>query len=117
MTEVVNIAYEERDVYIGRGDKENGEKSHLNNTEVGEHGWLGNPYVTEEHGGEYTREESIEKYAYDFQRRIETDSEFREAVKELRGKKLGCYCKPQPCHGDVIVEYLKTLKTTTGVTE
>ena len=27
----------------------------------------------------------------------------------LRGKKLGCWCKPDPCHGDVIIDYLNNL--------
>jgi len=30
---------------------------------------------------------------------------------ELKGKRLGCWCKPMPCHGDVLIklldEYLK----------
>jgi hypothetical protein len=25
-------------------------------------------------------------------------------VSELKGKILGCWCKPLPCHGDVLVE-------------
>jgi hypothetical protein len=28
------------------------------------------------------------------------------AVRELRGKVLGCYCKPKRCHGDIIAEYV-----------
>ena len=24
--------------------------------------------------------------------------------KELKGKRLGCWCKPLPCHGDVLAE-------------
>lgn len=29
----------------------------------------------------------------------------REAAKkELRGKILGCWCAPKPCHGDVLLE-------------
>ena len=27
-------------------------------------------------------------------------------VHELQGKTLGCFCKPHPCHGDIIKEYL-----------
>jgi len=27
-------------------------------------------------------------------------------LEPLRGKRLGCWCKPLPCHGDVIVELL-----------
>jgi len=28
-------------------------------------------------------------------------------IEELRGKRLGCYCKPEACHGDVLVEFFK----------
>lgn len=28
------------------------------------------------------------------------------ALHELAGKTLGCWCKPGPCHGDVLVELL-----------
>lgn len=28
----------------------------------------------------------------------------REEVRRLRGKKLGCFCKPQGCHGDVLAD-------------
>jgi hypothetical protein len=28
----------------------------------------------------------------------------REHVHELRGKTLGCWCSPKPCHGDVLLE-------------
>jgi len=29
------------------------------------------------------------------------------ALPELVGKRLGCYCKPLACHGDVLVRLLK----------
>lgn len=25
-------------------------------------------------------------------------------LSELRGKNLGCWCKPRPCHGDILLE-------------
>jgi len=28
-------------------------------------------------------------------------------LHELEGKVLGCWCKPLPCHGDVLVELLE----------
>jgi hypothetical protein len=28
-------------------------------------------------------------------------------LKELRGKLLVCWCKPDPCHGDVLIELLE----------
>lgn len=29
------------------------------------------------------------------------------ALSELKGKTLGCWCKPNPCHGDVLLTLLK----------
>jgi len=55
----------------------------------------------------HTRKESVEAFKIDFLKRIETDVVFRERLKELKGKRLGCFCKPQACHGDVFVEYLE----------
>jgi hypothetical protein len=31
------------------------------------------------------------------------------ALPELRGKVLGCWCKPAACHGDVLAEFADTL--------
>ncbi|ASF45912.1 DUF4326 domain-containing protein [Methylovulum psychrotolerans] len=28
---------------------------------------------------------------------------------QLRGKVLGCHCKPAACHGDVLANYLNSL--------
>jgi Domain of unknown function (DUF4326) len=27
-----------------------------------------------------------------------------QAPSELKGKKLGCWCKPNACHGNVLIE-------------
>ena len=91
MTEVVNIRNVDKseiDVYIDRRSK------------------FGNPFKLAKDGGEFTREGSIEAYQAWFLDKIDEDPEFRESVKELEGKTLGCWCKPKACHGDVIVEFL-----------
>lgn len=31
-------------------------------------------------------------------------------IMELDGKTLGCWCKPQACHCDVLVEIIEELK-------
>jgi hypothetical protein len=36
--------------------------------------------------------------------RMGQDSEFKHRVLALKGKRLGCFCKPKACHGDVIAE-------------
>jgi hypothetical protein len=91
---------DEFDIDIGRAH--NGE-SNLLNTEVGDAGWLGNPYRISDG---YDREEAVAKYREAFRDRLE-DDEFREAVEDLRGKTLACWCSPRACHGDVIVEYIR----------
>lgn len=45
-----------------------------------------------------TREEAIECYR-DW---IANRPDLLAALPELRGKRLGCWCAPQPCHGDVL---------------
>ena len=76
------------DVYIGRGTL-----------------W-GNPYQM---GKEGTRDEVIAKFAYDFDKRyLRLPEKFDENIEKLRGKTLGCHCKPAACHGDVIANYLNS---------
>ncbi len=95
-TTVVNIRRQEYDVYIGRAQGN------------GRDGYFGNPFAVIRDGG---REKAIAAYREYFLNRLKVDSEFAKRVQELKGKRLGCFCKPDGCHGDVIVEYLeKTMK-------
>lgn len=41
---------------------------------------------------------------------LDAKPELRERLPELAGKLLICYCKPLPCHGDVLVERLAALE-------
>lgn len=89
-TSVVNIRVSECDVYIGRAGK-------------GQDGYFGNPFRLE--AGE-DRGATIERYKQWFIERIAGDDEFNRRILELKGKTLGCFCRPLACHGDVIAEYL-----------
>ena len=82
MTKVVNLRKEKYDVYIGRGSK-----------------W-GNPFII---GKDGTREDVISKYEMYI---MDRDS-LIEALPELEGKVLGCFCKPLPCHGDILVRMVE----------
>jgi hypothetical protein len=53
------------------------------------------------------RPESIALYKDWFYQQLDTEPGFGEAVEQLRGKMLVCWCKPEKCHGDIIVEYLE----------
>lgn len=79
MIKVVNKNKEEFDVYIGRGSK-----------------W-GNPFVI---GMSGSRKQVINMY----REYILSKPELLEDLHELKGKRLGCYCKPLPCHGDILKE-------------
>ena len=93
MTNVVNIRTSGYDVYIGRAGK-------------GQDGYFGNPFRLRTHESRGSTVEQYRKYFYD---RMETDPEFKDRIHELKGKTLGCFCKPYACHGDVIAEYLNKL--------
>jgi hypothetical protein len=58
----------------------------------------GNPFVI---GKDGTRAEVIAKYKEWF---LKQPSLVQQAKKELRGKDLMCYCAPEPCHGDTLLE-------------
>lgn len=85
-TRIVNLKKEKYDVYIGRPSI------------------FGNPFNI---GKDGNREEVIEKHLWHFLARLVKDRDFRKKVLSLKGKTLGCYCKPLGCHGDIIVKYLE----------
>jgi hypothetical protein len=74
---VVHCKRESYDVYIGRPSK-----------------W-GNPFVIGEDGDREAVIRAFERYVL--------DSELIHDIGELRGKVLGCWCAPLPCHGDVLL--------------
>lgn len=87
LTVVVNIRQEPYDVYCGRPGK-------------GQDGVFGNPFDTG------PLEDKIAKFKEYFVARIEQDPDFRSKVLSLRGKRLGCFCKPKECHADTIANFL-----------
>lgn len=80
---IVHCKKEPYDIYIGRPSK-----------------W-GNPFQI---GKDGTRDEVIEK----FKNWIITQPKLLDDLHEIKGKTLGCWCKPKRCHGDVLVELIET---------
>ena len=62
-----------------------------------------NPYKV---GKDGTRDEVIQKYKTCILEKIERKEITQDQLDKLRGKKLGCWCKPNTCHGDVLVELI-----------
>jgi len=106
-TRVVNLKKEYFDVYVGRrmGGIRIPYNKHLKPAEIEQirkgSKWA-NPF---KEGKDGTREEVIEKY----RQRILANPELLKQLPELRGKTLGCWCKPNACHGDVLKELAERL--------
>ena len=96
ITRVVNIKKEE---------KYQGMRSTPAFEYIGRGSYWGNPYSMYEESDD--RDEVIRKYRYDFEfdKFINIDT---SKVYDLAGKRLGCFCKPAACHGDVLAEYLNS---------
>lgn len=107
-----NIYKEKCDVYCGRGK---GVLWNPVNCKPGDEGLFGNPIsmgkkclicsTIHESGGSTLL--CYEKY---LKNRLESDSMFAEEFYKLKGKKLGCFCKPKDCHTDVMIRYLDSEK-------
>lgn len=94
VTRVVNI---KKDLQFA------GLKSTANYEYIGRGSYWGNPYSMFAEGD--TREEVIRKFEYDFVNEKFAKKEKSEVYK-LAGKRLGCFCKPDTCHGDVLADFL-----------
>lgn len=104
------------DVYVGRGDSQVNFRDYVEGKlAAGDRGWLGNPFLTQEAGGEYSRAESVARFAVAFEARLECDAELRERVAALQGTALGCWCQRldeddgDACHAEVIAHHADRL--------
>lgn len=54
---------------------------------------------------------SVNKYGRDeclrlYKEHVTTNPELMRKLPELKGKILGCWCHPEPCHGHILAELL-----------
>ena len=78
-TSVVHCKKSKYDIYIGRPSM-----------------W-GNPFIL---GRDGNRDDVVDKYK-DW---IKGRPDLLERINTLRGKRLGCFCSPNRCHGDTLAE-------------
>jgi len=90
-TRVVRVNYEPHDVYIGR-------PSMWGNPFSSKVGTMARFLVAD-------RAEALAKY----EAWIRQQPILMASIPQLRGKRLGCWCAPNPCHGDVLVKLVKEL--------
>lgn len=66
-----------------------------------------NPYKIKTHG---TREEVLANYRSYIMQQCQNET-IKAQLLALKGKVLGCWCKPEPCHGDILVELIDQLSS------
>lgn len=86
MTRVVHCKKEDYDVYIGRPSK-----------------W-GNPFSHKSGTLARYKVSSIGEAIKQYEIWVQAQPSLMVALHELKNKTLGCWCKPGPCHGDILAK-------------
>lgn len=84
------------DVYIGRACFRGG-------WELKQSMWH-NPFSVKQYG----REKCLELYETFIRGKLD-NPEFKRQLLALKDKRLGCWCKPEACHGDILVKIINEL--------
>jgi len=98
-TKLVHCQKENYDVLIDRRTKWGNPYSLHHTLTLDEAKYLG---AVHREGGSITRADAIALYEW----YLRNNQELLNDLESLRGLTLGCWCKPQACHGDVILKLL-----------
>jgi hypothetical protein len=68
------------------------------------HSWPESPFANP-----FVREAKLDRDAMvrHYREYLDGRADLLARLPELEGRALGCWCAPQPCHGDVLLEHLK----------
>jgi hypothetical protein len=83
-----NKIIQDCDIYIGR-------RLTMGGWNLPQSKWA-NPFTVKSMG----RDEALRRY----EEYIRGNPQLMKELSELTGKRLGCFCKPNPCHGDILVK-------------
>jgi Domain of unknown function (DUF4326) len=76
---------------------------------IGRRQWAGkelfeaSPWANQYSVKKYGREEALRRY----EERLRGRPDLMGRLPELKGKVLACWCKPLPCHGDVLLRLIE----------
>jgi hypothetical protein len=90
----------DENIYIGRKGVVfiNGTRFPLNDSP-----WA-NPYkITKDQ----SREQVLLMYLEYIEKKLESNNNLINDLLNLKGKKLGCWCKPLSCHGDILIKLIE----------
>lgn len=112
----LNKEKDKKFVYCGRGS---GENNNPLTCPIGTTGWLGNPIVKGQSCiicGDIHQTNGTTLPCYRTYLNLKLENlEFREKFLQLKGKILGCFCKPNHCHTDIMIYLLDNPIFFTGV--
>lgn len=93
-------------VYVGRAGvvfiEKNGTKERFPKTASP----FCNPFKV---GKDGTRDEVIEKFRSYIKAKLNGDPGLEGELRAMKGKNLGCWCAPEPCHANVLLEIINAL--------
>ena len=92
-TTVVHCKKEPYDVYIARP------RGHG-------YGPWGNPY-SPKRGTKAAKVDSVQEALDKYEAHLRSQPDIKEKLQTLVGKRLGCWCRPGPCHGDVLIKLIR----------
>ena len=100
-TTVVHV-HAQYDIYIGRAMR----YPNIKDPRIRAGSILANPFRIKDQRGTPTeqRGRAIALYALYADLRMQSNPEFADAVRASKGKRLGCWCAPGACHGQVIAQ-------------
>ena len=111
-TKVINIKEAGRQpwpkdfVYIGRKNGYSRAPLDVFNPLAGQ--W-GNPYRIGPDGDRTQVIEKFKQFVEDYLHSTKRSGASNTQFKDLKGKTLVCFCKPEACHGDVLAEIVENM--------
>lgn len=91
---------DENNVYIGRAGV-----VFINKQRYPKHpSKFANPFKI---GKDGTREDVIDKYKEYIINKINSNEISTQELLSLKGKQLGCWCHPEMCHGDILLDLIE----------
>jgi hypothetical protein len=57
-------------------------------------------------GRDGNRNEVLDKYKDYIIKKLDNDINFKNELMKLKNKNLGCWCSPDPCHGNILLDLI-----------
>lgn len=62
-------------------------------------------------GRDGDRNDVLDKYREYIVEKLDKESSLKDELLRLKGKNLGCWCAPEPCHANILLELIEKYET------